>query len=89
MDLSLFDESLLPDNPEEELVQTTAFGLAFMRCGCLFVQGGSPEQCSSDWMPGTKIPYQVDTANKRVVVNDGKWTTEVLYDGPSFGCRFK
>lgn len=87
--LSLFDESLLPDNPEEELVQTTAFGLAFMRCGCLFVQGGSPEQCSSDWMPGTKIPYQVDTANKRVVVNDGKWTTEVLYDGPSFGCRFK
>jgi CubicO group peptidase (beta-lactamase class C family) len=89
VDVPLFDESLLPDNPEDESVQTTAFGLAFMRCGCLFVQGGSPEQCSSDWMPETQIPYQVDTANKRVVVSDGKWTTEVLYDGPSFGCRFK
>ncbi|MBT6111531.1 MAG: serine hydrolase [Rhodospirillales bacterium] len=89
VDVPLFDESLLPDNPVDESIQTTAYGLAFLNCACLFVQGGSPEQCFADWLPGMEKKRQVDTANKRVVVNDGQWMVEVQYEGPSFGCSFK
>jgi CubicO group peptidase (beta-lactamase class C family) len=91
VDVPLFGESLLPDNPVDESIQTNAYGLGFIHCACLFVQGGSPEQCLSDWLPPgmEEILPQVDSANKRVVVNDGQWTAEVQYDGPSFGCRFK
>ncbi len=91
VDVPLFNESLLPDNPSEESIQTNAHSLGFIHCACLFVQGGSPDQCLADWLPPgmEEILPQVDTANKRVVVSDGQWTAEVQYDGPSVGCSFK